>query len=96
GNIYSRIGNPSVDVFEQRMAALEGGAGAVAASSGQSAQALALLSLASNGDNIVSSSSLYGGTYNQLKVLFPKFGVHTKFVSEPTPEKFEEAIDSHT
>ena len=67
GNIYSRIGNPTVDVFEQRMAALEGGAGAVAASSGQSAQAMALLSLAQNGDNIVASTYLYGGTYLSLR-----------------------------
>ncbi|EDP43781.1 hypothetical protein MGL_1994 [Malassezia globosa CBS 7966] len=96
GNIYSRIGNPSVDVFEQRMAALEGGIGAVAASSGQSAQAMALLSLANQGDNIVSSSYLYGGTYNQFKVLLPKMGVHTKFVSDSTPESLERAIDSRT
>ncbi|WFD25712.1 adenosylmethionine cyclotransferase [Malassezia nana] len=96
GNIYSRIGNPTVDVFEQRMAALEGGAGAVAASSGQSAQALALLSLAQHGDNIVSSSHLYGGTYNQLKVLFPKWSVQTKFVPNATPEELEKAIDSRT
>ncbi|WFD42774.1 cysteine-S-conjugate beta-lyase [Malassezia psittaci] len=96
GNIYSRIGNPTVSVFEQRIAALEGGIGAVAASSGQSAQAMAILSLASHGDNIVSATALYGGTYNQFKVLFPKFGVTTKFVSKATPEDFEQQIDSRT
>lgn len=96
GNIYSRIGNPTVDVFEQRMAALEGGVAAIAASSGQSAQAMAVLSLAQQGDNIVSSSFLYGGTYNQFKVLFPKMGVTTKFVKTGTPEEIEKAIDSRT
>lgn len=96
GNIYSRIGNPTVDVFEQRMAALEGGSAAVAASSGQSAQTMALLSLAQHGDNIVSSSFLYGGTYNQLKVLFPKWGVQTKFVKDMSAEAIEQAIDSRT
>ncbi|WFC98686.1 cysteine-S-conjugate beta-lyase [Malassezia yamatoensis] len=93
---YSRIGNPTVSVFEERIAALEGGIAAVAASSGQSAQAMAILSLASHGDNIVSATTLYGGTYNQFKVLFPKFGVTTKFVSKATPEDFETQIDSRT
>ncbi|WFC93511.1 adenosylmethionine cyclotransferase [Malassezia brasiliensis] len=96
GNIYSRIGNPTVEVFEKRIAALENGIAAVAASSGQSAQAMALLSLASHGDNIVSATTLYGGTYNQFKVLFPKFGVNTKFVAKATPEEFEKQIDSRT
>ncbi|WFD02947.1 adenosylmethionine cyclotransferase [Malassezia obtusa] len=96
GNIYSRIGNPTVEVFEKRMAALENGIGAVAASSGQSAQAMAILSLASHGDNVISASTLYGGTYNQFKVLFPKFGVNTKFVKKATAEEFEKQIDSRT
>ncbi|PWN93226.1 homocysteine synthase [Acaromyces ingoldii] len=96
GNIYSRLMNPTNDVFEKRIAALEGGVAAVAASSGQSAQAMALLSLASVGDNIVSTSYLYGGTYNQLKVLFPRFGVTTKFVQGDKPEDFAKAIDAKT
>ena len=83
-------------MFEKRIAALENGIAAVAASSGQSAQAMALLSLASHGDNIVSATALYGGTYNQFKVLFPKFGVNTKFVGKATPEEFEKQIDSRT
>lgn len=90
GNIYSRIGNPTVDVFEQRIAALENGCGAVAASSGQSAQIMAILSLAQQGDNVVSSSMLYGGSYNQFKVLLPKFGVSTKFVTSVSPEAIEQ------
>jgi len=88
--------NPTNDVFEKRIAALEGGVAAVAASSGQSAQALALLSLCSVGDNIVSTSYLYGGTYNQLKVLFPRMGITTKFVQGDSAEAFAKAIDSKT
>lgn len=96
GNIYSRLMNPTNDVFEKRIAALEGGVAAVAAASGQSAQALAILSLAGAGDNIVSTSYLYGGTYNQLKVLFPRLGITTKFVNGDKPEDFAKAIDSKT
>jgi len=96
GNIYSRIGNPTVDVFEKRMAALEGGAAAVAASSGQSAQFMAIATIASAGDNIVSTSYLYGGTYNQLKVLMKKFGIAVKFVEGDSPEAFKAAIDDKT
>src|SRR5579875_9707 len=80
GNIYSRIMNPTVDVFEKRMAALEGGVAALAASSGQAAQFMTIAALTSVGDNIVSTSNLYGGTYNQFKVFFPRLGVTTKFV----------------
>ncbi|KAK8098092.1 PLP-dependent transferase [Apiospora kogelbergensis] len=80
GNIYSRIMNPTVDVFEKRIAALEGGIAAVAASSGHAAQLMTILTLARAGDNIVSTSSLYGGTYNQFKVLMPRFGITTKFM----------------
>jgi len=96
GNIYSRIGNPTVDVFEKRMAALEGGAAAVAASSGQSAQFMAISAIASAGDNIVSTSCLYGGTYNQFKVTFKKYGIGVKFVTEDNPESFAAAIDDKT
>ncbi|KAF2156224.1 O-acetylhomoserine ami [Myriangium duriaei CBS 260.36] len=96
GNIYSRIMNPTVDVFEKRIAALEGGVAAVAASSGQSAQFMAIAALAHAGDNIVSTSNLYGGTYNQLKVMFPRFGVTTTFVQGDKAEDFEKAIDEKT
>ena len=96
GNIYSRIMNPTVDVFEKRIAALEGGIAAVAASSGQSAQFMAIIALAHAGDNIVSTSNLYGGTYNQFKVMFPRLGIQTKFLTSETPEEFEKAIDDKT
>jgi len=96
GNIYSRIMNPTVDVFEKRMAALEGGVAAVAASSGQSAQFMALIALAHAGDNIVSTSFLYGGTYNQLKVMLPRLGIETKFVKGDSVEDFAAAIDDKT
>lgn len=96
GNIYSRIMNPTVDVFEKRMAALEGGAAAVAAASGQSAQFMALAALCCAGDNIVSSSCLYGGTYNQFKVFLPRFGITTKFVNGDDPKDFERLIDERT
>lgn len=96
GNIYSRIMNPTVDVFEKRIAALEGGVAAVAASSGQSAQFMAIAALAHVGDNIVSTSNLYGGTYNQLKVMFPRLGITAKFVQGDKAEDFEKAIDDKT
>ncbi|KAF2443331.1 hypothetical protein P171DRAFT_432610 [Karstenula rhodostoma CBS 690.94] len=96
GNIYSRIMNPTVDVFEKRIAALEGGVAALAASSGQAAQFMAILTLAHAGDNIISTSNLYGGTYNQLKVALPRLGITTKFVTSDDPSAFEAAIDSHT
>jgi O-acetylhomoserine/O-acetylserine sulfhydrylase len=96
GNIYSRIGNPTVDVFEKRIAALEGGAAAVATASGQSAQFLAVAALATNGDNIISTSYLYGGTYNQFKVTFKKFGIGVKFVESTDPADFASAIDDKT
>jgi O-acetylhomoserine (thiol)-lyase len=83
GNIYTRIMNPTQAVFEDRMTALEGGVGALATSSGQAAQALALLNLAENGGHIVSSSSLYGGTYNQLHYTLPKLGVEVSFIEDP-------------
>ncbi|ROW06393.1 hypothetical protein VMCG_04326 [Cytospora schulzeri] len=96
GNIYSRMMNPTVDVFEKRMAALEGGVGAVAAASGQAAQFMAIAALAQAGDNIVSTSNLYGGTYNQLKVMFPRLGINCKFVDGDDPEKLAAAIDDKT
>jgi O-acetylhomoserine (thiol)-lyase len=83
GNIYTRIMNPTQDVFEQRMTALEGGVGALAVASGQAAQFQALMNLAENGGHIVSSASLYGGTYNQLHYTFPKLGVEVSFVDDP-------------
>jgi len=96
GNIYSRIGNPTVDIFEKRIAALEGGVAAVASSSGQAAQFMAISAIAGTGDNIVSTSYLYGGTYNQFKVLFKKFGIKVKFVTSDDPAAFEAAIDENT
>ncbi|KAH7024117.1 Cys/Met metabolism PLP-dependent enzyme-domain-containing protein [Ilyonectria destructans] len=96
GNIYSRITNPTVDVFEKRIAALEGGIAAVATSSGQAAQFLTIATLAKAGDNVVASSHLYGGTYNQLNVLLPRFGVTTKFVRSGKLEDFAAAIDEKT
>ncbi|KAG2205098.1 hypothetical protein INT47_002192 [Mucor saturninus] len=96
GNIYSRIMNPTTDVFEQRMAALEGGVAATSVSSGQAAQFLTISTLCKVGDNIVASSSLYGGTYNQLKVVFPKMGITTKFIQSEDPEDFRNAIDENT
>ena len=83
GNIYTRIMNPTQAVFEERVSALEGGIGALATSSGQAAQTIALLNLAENGGHIVSSASLYGGTYNQLHYTFPKLGVEVSFIDDP-------------
>jgi len=83
GNIYTRIMNPTQEAFEGRIADLEGGVGALATASGQAAQTLALLNLAENGGHIVSSASLYGGTYNQLHYTFPKMGVEVSFVDDP-------------
>ncbi|MDE3102205.1 MAG: O-acetylhomoserine aminocarboxypropyltransferase/cysteine synthase, partial [Chloroflexota bacterium] len=96
GNIYTRIMNPTSDVFERRMAALEGGVGALAIASGQAAQFIALSTIAQAGDNIVSSSYLYGGTHTQLKVSFPRFGITTRFVEGDDPADFERAIDDRT
>ncbi|MBK7955537.1 MAG: O-acetylhomoserine aminocarboxypropyltransferase/cysteine synthase [Candidatus Accumulibacter sp.] len=96
GNIYTRIMNPTTDVFEQRIAALEGGVAAVATSSGQAAQFLALTTIAQAGDNIVSTSYLYGGTYNQFKVALPRLGIHVKFVDGDDAEDFRSAIDDKT
>ncbi|MDX1996799.1 MAG: O-acetylhomoserine aminocarboxypropyltransferase/cysteine synthase [Thermoanaerobaculia bacterium] len=96
GNIYTRIMNPTTDVFEQRIAALEGGVAAVATSSGQAAQFLALTTIAGAGDNIVSTSYLYGGTYNQFKVTLPRLGIGVKLVEGDSPLAFAQAIDDKT
>ncbi|KAG1764466.1 Cys/Met metabolism PLP-dependent enzyme-domain-containing protein [Suillus occidentalis] len=96
GHIYSRIANPTVDVFEGRIAALEGGVAAVALASGQSAQFMAISTIANSGDNIVSTPYLYGGSYNLLKVTFKKFGIGAKFVYSDDPAAFAAAIDENT
>jgi len=96
GNIYTRIMNPTTDVFEKRVAALEGGAAALAVASGQAAQTLAITTIAQAGENIVSTSLLYGGTYNLFKVTLPRLGIETKFVDGDDPAEFEKLIDSKT
>ncbi|GCF06625.1 homocysteine synthase [Dictyobacter arantiisoli] len=96
GNIYTRIMNPTQDAFERRIAALEGGVGALATSSGQSAETLALLNIAGAGDEIVASSSLYGGTYNLFHYTFEKLGIKVHFVDGREPESFRAAINERT
>ncbi len=96
GNIYTRIMNPTSDVFEKRIAALEGGAAALATSSGQAAQLLAITNITQAGENIVSTSLLYGGTYNQFKVTFPRLGIGVKFVDGDDPADFAKLIDKKT
>ena len=96
GNIYTRIMNPTTDVFEQRIAALEGGVAGLATASGQSAQFIAITTLAQAGENIVSSSMLYGGTFNQFKVTLPRLGINVKFVDGDKAEDFEKLIDKKT
>lgn len=96
GNIYTRIMNPTSDVFEQRIAALEGGAAALAVSSGQAAITFSILNIAGAGDEIVSASSLYGGTYNLFAITLPKLGITVKFVDPSNPENFRGAITSKT
>ena len=96
GNIYTRIMNPTTDVFEQRVAALEGGIGALATSSGQAAQFLAITALAGPGDEVVASSTLYGGTYTQFDVSFRRIGIDVKFVEPDDPENFRKAITPKT
>lgn len=88
--------NPTTDVFEKRVAALEKGVAATATASGQAAQFLALTTLARAGDNIVSTSNLYGGTYNQFKVVFPRLGIDVRFVTSDKPEDFKSKIDDKT
>jgi O-acetylhomoserine (thiol)-lyase len=96
GYIYTRIINPTNDVFEKRVAALEGGVGALALSSGQAAVFYSIINIASAGDEIVSSSSIYGGTYNLFAHTLPKFGITVKFVDSTDPKNFERAITSKT
>jgi O-acetylhomoserine (thiol)-lyase len=96
GNIYTRLMNPTTDVLEQRIASLEGGVAALAASSGHAAQAQAIFTLCSAGDHIVSSSRLYGGTYNQFAYTLPKLGIEVTFVDPSDPKNFEAAIQPNT
>ncbi len=96
GNIYTRIMNPTTDVFEKRIAALEGGVAALATSSGQAAQFLAINTIAQAGDNIVSSSFLYGGTYNQFKVALPRLGIDVRFAEGDDAASIESLIDERT
>lgn len=96
GNIYTRIMNPTNDVFEKRVAALENGVAALATSSGQAAQLVAICTITHAGENIISTSLLYGGTYNQFKVTFPRLGIDVKFVDGDNPADFEKLIDGKT
>ncbi|OON66711.1 O-acetylhomoserine aminocarboxypropyltransferase/cysteine synthase family protein [Hymenobacter sp. CRA2] len=96
GNIYTRLMNPTTDVFEQRVAALEGGVAALATASGQAAQFIALNNILQAGDNFVSTSFLYGGTYNQFKVAFKRLGIEVRFADGDNPESFEKLIDDNT
>ncbi len=96
GNIYTRIMNPTTDVFEQRIAALEGGVAALATSSGQAAQFLALTNILQTGENFVTSSFLYGGTFNQFKVSFKRLGIEARFADSDNPESFAKQIDKNT
>jgi O-acetylhomoserine (thiol)-lyase len=96
GNIYTRIMNPTTDVFEKRMAALEGGVAALATSSGQAAQFIALSNIMQTGDNLVSTSYLYGGTYNQFKVQFKRLGMEVRFVEGDNAADFDKLIDKKT
>ncbi|MFV0521349.1 MAG: O-acetylhomoserine aminocarboxypropyltransferase/cysteine synthase family protein [Mangrovibacterium sp.] len=96
GNIYTRLQNPTTDVFEKRIAALESGVAALAASSGHSAQFLTIATLLESGQNIISSPYLYGGTYSQFSVTFKGFGIQTKFTTDLEPKSFEELIDENT
>jgi len=96
GNIYTRLMNPTTDVFEQRVAALEGGAAALATASGQAAITYSILNIAEAGDEIVSAASLYGGTYNLFAITLPKLGIKVKFVDPSNPENFRAAITDKT
>ena len=96
GNIYTRIMNPTNDMFEKRMALLEGGVGALAVASGQAAETLAILNILRSGDELVSATSLYGGTYNLFAVTFPKLGIKVRFVDPSDPENFRRAVNDRT
>src|SRR5476651_2542621 len=96
GNIYTRLMNPTTDVFEKRIAALEGGVAALATASGQAAQFLALNNILQAGDNFVSSPFIYGGTYNQFKVAFKRIGIEARFAKNDKAESIEAKIDANT
>jgi O-acetylhomoserine/O-acetylserine sulfhydrylase len=96
GNIYTRIMNPTTDVFEKRIAALEGGVAALAVGSGQAAQFIALTNILQAGDNLVSSTNLYGGTYNQFKVNFKRLGIEARFVETEEASSYEALVDENT
>ena len=96
GNIYSRIMNPTNDVLEQRLTALEGGAAALTVGSGQAASAMSIQNIASVGDNVVSSTALYGGTWNLFKNTLPNMGIEVRFVDSQDPQQFANAIDDKT
>ena len=96
GNIYTRIMNPTTDAFEKRVAALEGGVAALAVASGQAAQFIALTNILESGDNFVTSSNLYGGTYNQFKVSFKRLGIDARFATDSDPAQIEALIDDRT
>ena len=96
GNIYTRLMNPTTDVFEKRVAALHGGVAALAVASGHAAQFIAITNILKNGDNFVTSPYLYGGSYNQFKVSFKKLGIEAQFAKDDAPESFEELINENT
>lgn len=96
GNIYSRLTNPTTDVFEKRIAALEGGSAGLGVASGAAAVTYAILNVAGEGDEVVSASTLYGGTYNLFAHTLPRYGIHTVFVNPDKPENFEQAITPKT
>src|SRR5438874_11324660 len=96
GSIYTRIMNPTQHAFERRIAALEGGVGALATASGQAAETLAILNIAESGDEVVSSASLYGGTYNLFHYTLPKLGITVRFVDSRNPENFRAAFNERT
>src|ERR1700751_3185038 len=96
GNIYTRLMNPTTDVFEKRIAALEGGVAALATGSGQAAQFIALNNILQAGDNFVTSPFLYGGTYNQFKVAFKRLGIDVRFAVDDNADSIEELIDENT
>lgn len=96
GNIYTRIMNPTQEVFEKRVALLEGGVAALAASSGQAAETMGILNIVHHGDEVVSATSLYGGTFNLFHYTFPKLGIGVRFVDPSDPENFRRAITPRT
>ena len=96
GNIYTRMNNPTTDVFEKRVAALEGGVASLAVSSGHAAQFIALTTIMRKGENFITSPFLYGGSHNQFKVTFANFGIEARFAKDLNPDSFEKLIDGKT